>query len=499
MNEIGKTRSLCPECLKVIDATLYEKEGMVIMEKECSAHGHFSDIVWSDYDYYMRAEKFRYEGSGVNNPNTERYKGCPFDCGICNEHRTTTLLANVDITNRCNMKCPICFANAAAVGYVVEPSKEEIIKILKNLANENPVRCWAVQFSGGEPTVRDDFPEIVAEAKKMGFTQIQVATNGKRFVKDKEYTRKVREAGLSTVYLQFDGVTEKPYIEARGYNALPEKIKALESMRETGYTSVVLVPTLVKGVNDDQVGDIVRFGLENTDIIKGVNFQPVSFAGRVEKKELEKMRITISDLARLLEEQTDGQIGKEDLYPVPCVAPVSHFVSAWKKQAQITLTCHPHCGAATYLFKEGEKIIPITRFVDVEALFALLESLATKIEKGGKISKVQAVAKLTKETSKLIDNSKAPTGLNLKTLLTNILVKGRVDDTVAFHQKTLFLGAMHFMDTYNFDIERVQRCGIHYGLPDGRIVPFCSYNTIHRAVFEKENGIPLSEWRKRKK
>jgi len=498
MKEIGKTKSLCPECLKVIDATLLENEGKVLIEKECDEHGHFSDTYWSNYDYFQHAKPYRNDGVGLENPQTEQKKGCPYDCGLCENHLTSTLLANIDITNRCNMLCPICFANAAAAGYVLEPTREEIENILKVLANEKPVRCYAVQFSGGEPTVRDDFPEIITDAKRLGFTQIQVATNGKRIGNDAQYLKDIKNAGLNTFYLQFDGVREEPYVVARGYNALPEKIRALQAIRESGMSSVVLVPTLVRGVSDDQVGDIVKFAFENNDIIKGVNFQPVSFAGRIEKEELEKMRITIPDLAKLLEEQTGGQITKDDLYPVPSVAPISHFISSWKREPQLTFTCHEHCGVGTYLFMHKGEILPITRFVDVDGLFGFVEDLANKLDRGnGKIQKAKIMVKITKNISKYIDNTKAPEGLNLRNLLLNVLTNGTIGDTAAFHKNTLFLGAMHFMDPYNFDVERVKRCGIHYGLPDGRIIPFCSYNSIHRAKFEMEYGIPLEEWKKK--
>ncbi|MBN1785683.1 MAG: radical SAM protein [Candidatus Methanofastidiosa archaeon] len=496
MKEIKKTKSLCPECLKVIDAIILERDNKVIIEKECDEHGHFSDVYWSDYEYYSWAKPFRTNGEGLDNPQVDQRKGCPYDCGLCENHLTSTLLANIDITNRCNMRCPICFANAAATGYVLEPTKEEIVKILKRLADEKPVRCWAVQFSGGEPTIRDDFPEIVAEAKRLGFTQIQVATNGKRFVKDIDFIKKLKAAGLNTFYLQFDGVKEAPYITARGYNALPEKIAAIENIRKAEMTSIVLVPTLVRGVNDDQVGDIVRFAFDNGDVVKGVNFQPVSFSGRIEKEELEKMRITIPDLARLLDEQTNGQITKEDLYPVPSIAPISHFISAWKNEPQLTFTCHEHCGVGTYLFKVKDQIIPITRFIEVDAMFDFLEEMAIKVKDSGKVAKAKITLKITSKLPSFINNEKAPPGLNLRNLILNVLTNGTVGDTAAFHNKTLFLGAMHFMDPYNFDIERVRRCGIHYGLTDGRIIPFCSYNSIHRAKYEKENGVPLSEWKK---
>jgi len=499
MEIIGKTRSICPECLKVIDADLYEEGGKVLIEKKCLEHGVFKDVYWSDYSYYLRANDFRSDGNGIDNPYGHESKGCPYDCGLCDKHMSPTLLANIDITNRCNMNCPICFANAGKAGYVLEPSREEIRKILQNLADQRPVRCTSVQFSGGEPTVRDDLPDIINDAWNMGFTHVQVATNGKRFVNDIEFTKRIRETGLNTIYFQFDGVTEKPYVAARGYNAFPEKLKAIENMRAANITSIVLVPTLVKGINDDQVGDIVKFAFENKDVVSAINFQPVSFSGRIDQNSLQESRITLPDLAILLEEQTDGQITRDDLYPIPYINTVSKFVEAWKKKPHMMATCHEHCGFGTYLFKDKDgEIMPITRFVDIESLFGMLKDLTEDINNGGKLSKAKALWKITTSFPGMIDNAKAPQDLKLKKLLLNILSKGTASSVVPFHRKAVFLGAMHFMDPYNFDLERVKRCSIHYGLPDGRIIPFCAYNTIHRQDFERENGVPLEEWKNRK-
>ena len=497
MAEVGKTRSLCPECLKILDAVIYEKCGKIYIEKECPEHGTFNDVYWSNSEYYYRAQKYRKDGKGIDNPNNADSKGCPFDCGLCDEHLSSTLLANIDITNRCNMCCPICFANAGKAGYVIEPTREEIKNILIGLSNQKPTRCTSVQFSGGEPTVRDDFPDIVNDARELGFTHVQVATNGKRFANDLEYAKKVRATGLNTIYFQFDGVKERPYIAARGYNALPEKIKAMENMRKANINSIVLVPTLVKGMNDDQVGDIIRFAFENKDIVSAINFQPVSFAGRIDQDKLNEMRITLPDLAKLLEEQTNGEITREDIYPIPYVNAITNFIEAWKKEPQMKATCHEHCGFGTYLFKDGEKIVPITRFVEIEELFSMLEDMSEEIKNGGKMAKAKALFKITRKFPGMIDSSKAPPGLNLKRMLLNVLSNGTASSVVPFHRKALFLGAMHFMDLYNFDIERVKRCSIHYALPNGKVIPFCSYNNLHREKYEKEVGIPLKEWKKR--
>ena len=162
-----QTKSLCPECKKVIDATGYEEDGQMLLKKTCPEHGTFKDVYWSDAALYKKFARFQHDGTGVDNPMTEGNKGCPYDCGLCPEHKTTTVLSLIDVTNRCNQKCPVCFANAAATGYVYEPSTEQIREMMQLLTGEKPVRNWAIQFSGAEPTVRDDLPAIIRMARDL--------------------------------------------------------------------------------------------------------------------------------------------------------------------------------------------------------------------------------------------------------------------------------------------------------------------------------------------
>ncbi|HOC77903.1 MAG TPA: radical SAM protein [Methanofastidiosum sp.] len=494
---IDKTKSICPVCYKVINADIVEEKGKVLIKKTCSEHGDYQDIYWSDYNMYINAKKYHQNGPKLDNPHTEVKAGCPYDCGLCSDHLTPTVLCNIDVTNRCNMRCPICFANAQTAGYVLEPTKEELIEMMKVVRNERPVPGMVLQFAGGEPTIRDDLPDIVEEAKKLGFTLVQVATNGVRLARDLEYCKQLRQKGLNTVYLQFDGVTEKPYIAARGFNALPIKIQAMDNFRKASLTSVVLVPTLVKGVNDDQVNDIIRFGIDNIDIVRGVNFQPVSFAGRIEKDELEKMRITIPDFVKLVEEQTGGEILAEDFYAPPSVNAFSSFIEAWRKTPQVRFTCHEHCGVATYVFVDDKgKITPITRFIDVDGFLGLLDQLTEKVEGGGKITKTLAIAKITKELPHLINMKNKPKNLDIKKLLLGVLKDGNVDALADFSYHTMLIGCMHFQDPYNFDVERVKRCAIHYAVPGGKVIPFCTYNSLHREKIEKKYAVPLEVWQK---
>jgi len=485
---IKETKSLCPECLQVLDATILEEDNKVYIEKECPEHGKFREIYWSDYEQYQRAETLRCDGDGLSNPRTETKLGCPYDCGICPEHKSHTGLAIIDVTNRCNLKCPICFANAAAAGYVYEPSKEQIFEMIKNLRRNEPVPPPALQFSGGEPTIRKDLFELVKKAKELGFHHVEVNTNGLRLAKSVDYCRGLLDAGASTIYLQFDGLTSDVYEFTRGVDLLDIKMKALENCREAGL-SIVLVVTLVKGVNDHQLGDIIRFAIKNFDLIRCVNVQPVSICGRIPEEERKKMRITIPDFMRLVEEQTDGKIKMSDFYPVPTVVPISRAIGALKDKHYVEFTTHPHCGMATYAFVEGDDLIPINRYGNVDKFIKSLEKVYEEAKKGHKRkAKLRLVGTLRHIKFGL-----------LRKYLLPILKTGSYESLGNLHRKMLLISSMHFMDPYNFDLERVQRCCIHYAVPDGRIIPFCSMNSIHRPKIEEKLGTPLKEWKKKHK
>ena len=300
-----ETNSLCPECKKIIPATIYEKDGKVMMKKTCEKHGDFEDVYWSDIDMYLKAEQWAFDGKGVDNPKITDATVCPYECGLCNLHLSHTCLALVDLTNRCNLQCPICFANANAAGYVYEPSLDEIVRMMENLRAERPVPCKAVQFAGGEPTIYPQFFEAIEKARELGFAQIQVATNGLKMV-DFDFCQKMKDVGMNTIYLQFDGLREEDYITTRGRKLLDLKLKVIENSKKVKPKplSTVLVPTIVKTINDDQVGEIVKFAVKHAEVIRGVNFQPVAFTGRIDKKQLEQQRYTIPDLVTDLEKQT---------------------------------------------------------------------------------------------------------------------------------------------------------------------------------------------------
>ncbi len=506
-----KTQSLCPECKAKIDAEIFEENGKAVMRKECKEHGEFKDVIWSDAEFYIRAEKFALDGIGVDNPNTENIKGCPSECGLCDQHYSHTAFANVDLTNRCNLKCPICFANANAAGYVYEPSYEQVVKMLELLRAERPVPTLVVQFSGGEPTIYPRFLDVIKKANELGFSQIQMATNGILLARDPNFAQSLVDAGMHTVYLQFDGLKEENYITTRGKPLLETKIKAIDNCRKTKPKplSTALVPTIVNTINDDQVGPILDFAIENNDVVKGVNYQPVAFTGRISREERDMQRFTLADLVDRLVAHAD-YLRKEDFYPVPTVAPLSYLASVIARQPKLTFTCHAHCGIATYLFIQDDgNVIPLPRFVDVEGMMSEMMQLAEKasgkgiqllLRLGGAIKtekgKQESLAKnFNRYFGPYIDENKMPGGLDIPALLGSVIADRTKNAVSDFTWRTMFIGGMHFQDLYNYDIQRVQRCDVHYATPDGRLIPFCSYNggPTYREEVEKKFSVPIND------
>ena len=494
------TQSICPECLLtddktvVIDALVYEEDGKIMYKKSCDKHGEIIDVYWGDAEMFKKAQTWWYKSIGLDNPRTESIKGCPEDCGPCTEHKSHTALALLDVTNRCNLRCPICFAVAAEGGTIYEPSPEEVLEMMRNLRSNKPVPAPALQFAGGEPTVSKHLPQYIKWAKELGFKHVQIASNSIRIGKSKEYLQELRDAGLSTIYMQFDGITPDPYIEARGSNLLPVKKQAIQHAREVGMESIVLVPTVVRGINSDQLGGIIEFAVENRDVIRAVNFQPVSITGRIDHDSRHQMRITIPDAIHLIEEQTGGAIPADAWYPVPAMMPVGRALGLMKGGPQLELSCHFACGMATFIYIEDDgSYKPITEIIDVDKFLVLLEEIANLYADEARGASKRAKAKIAAGARHIKKK-----GI-LKDLLNIFLDRGDYDTLAKFMRRIIMVGMMHFQDPYNFDLERIQHCDINYAVPDGRIIPFCTMNTIHRSRTETKFGMPIDEWRSSRK
>jgi 7,8-dihydro-6-hydroxymethylpterin dimethyltransferase len=495
-----RTRSLCPECHGAIEAEIFEDEGKVVMEKSCPDHGSFRDIVYSDVKLYLKMEQWYFgDNRGLLNPAVTEAKNCPDDCGLCSMHTSHTGLANLDLTNRCNLTCPVCFANANAAGYLYEPEFQQIRGMLQALRDEKPVSGRIIQFSGGEPTIYPRFTDVVRMAKEMGFSHIQAATNGIKFTRF-EFAQECAEAGLHTLYLQLDGVSDDVYLRTRGEPLWEKKLQSIANVKKAGM-KIVFVPTIVKGVNDHQIGAILRLALEHIECISGISFQPVSFCGRISRAELAAKRFTLPDLAHAVSAQTGICDPYEDWFPLACVTPFSKLLSAVRGELTTHLSCHPHCSLGTYLFVDQvtRDAVPVTRFIDVGAMLRDIELLARRTERKRVkfFSKIRAWNSLRKH----FHEERAPRGLTFKIFLQTL--QGMFDkrygrgesEKQGFTYKTLMVAGMHFMDAYNYDVERVKRCVIHYAAPDGRIYPFCAYNSgpVYREKIERQFSVSFED------
>ncbi|HSD21132.1 MAG TPA: radical SAM protein [Anaeromyxobacter sp.] len=492
--------TLCPECARTVIGRVFDWRGDVYMEKTCPDHGYVRDRVFTNSALFLKMQQWSFrEGAGVENPRVRDAQACPGSCGLCNMHQSHTMLGQIDLTNRCNLSCPICFANASATGYVCEPTYDEVVRLLEQLRAYRPVPASAVQLSGGEPTLHPDFLAILRKANELGFSHVQAASNGIRFA-EPGFAQAAAEAGLHTIYLQFDGVDDAVHEVTRGRPLLEVKRRALEQIHAAGM-KVCLVPTIVKGVNDDQVAKILRFAVENIHVVSGIAYQPVSFTGRISLADREAKRYTLGDLANDL--AAAGELEPmRDFYPLAITAPLSRLIAALTGDPKITATAHPACSSGAYFVVDRHgHAVPITRFIDVEGLFGDLERLASKIER----SRFRAIHKLRVPIlfARHFRKELAPEGLTVRTFLHAL--RGMTDKRVGRGRagertyRTLLAAGMHFQDRYNFDVERVKRCVIHYSTPEG-MFPFCAYNCgpVHRQSVERKHAIPVEEWRRRR-
>ncbi|MGC8662385.1 MAG: tetraether lipid synthase Tes [Candidatus Micrarchaeia archaeon] len=494
MPTLGKTKTVCPTCKLIIDGIIYKDENNVMIRKYCPEHGWTVEKYWEDYEMYEKMSKYAYIGRGISNPNYQALgENCPFDCGLCSRHKSHTALANIVVTNRCHLSCWYCFFYAKEGEPIYEPSLEEIEKMLVDLRNEKPVATNALQITGGEPTMRKDLVDIVKLAKKVGFDQIQLNTTGINLGFDNEQLVKLREAGVNTLYMSFDGTSKKT--NPKNHWEIPLALKAARK----AHVGIVLVPTVIRGINENDLGNIINFALNNIDIVRAVNFQPVSLVGRMPDKLRERQRITIPGSIKLIEEQTNGVIAKEDWFSVPYTGGISKFVEALSGNVTYDLSIHFACGAGTYAFLDKDnKVIPITRFIDAAGMIEYLQNSAKEMEGKSKLERKLMAIKAVAGLSKFIDKEKMPKSINVAKLLTTVLIKHDFASLGAFHVKSLFLGMMHFQDEYTYDISRVEKCDIHYVMPDGEILPFCTFNVfpeIYRDKIQRQYSISQDKWK----
>jgi uncharacterized radical SAM superfamily Fe-S cluster-containing enzyme len=478
-----KTKSICPVCQKKIDAELIEANGKILITKTCEEHGAFTATHWESPPVFKFAEKFdyfKYFGDANASKNPE---GCPYICSFCEKHVSDTVIGVIDVTKRCDLKCTICFSTFDEHDVDYEPSKEKIVKMLAFLSKRNP-KPPALLFSGGEPLQREDMPEIIGAAHKLRFMTI-LATNGVRLAESQELASKLKKNGLNIVYLQFDSFRDEFYEKIRGKKLLKTKMKAIENCRKHDI-EIILVNTLMRGFNDNEVGDIIKFAAENSYIIRGVIFQPIAFTGRAtDNQSREEWRDW--HFAEEVENQSNNEIEATDLFPLSVMTSPIMVMSKFMKKPWPLFSCSPQCGLVNWMYvSKSGKIIPINHFVKFERFFRILQKTAKNVESKGRFSLLSSLffASMQSLNWPLVAKE-----IGIFTLMKTILkmhIFPSYQSLANLRRRIFLLGCMAFMDTYTFDVNRVRRCVVHYVTPDLKIIPFCSYNNVHRIKTEEE-------------
>ena len=458
---LSQTESVCPECLARIPAARVQRGENVYLEKNCPEHGPFSVVIWRGqpaFSSWVRPKT----PSHPKNPFTQAKLGCPYDCGLCPEHQQQSCCVLLEVTQRCDLHCPVCFADAANVNHPIPDLTHAEIGAWyeRLLAAGGP---FNIQLSGGEPCVRDDLPQIIRLGRAYGFTFFQLNTNGLRLACDLEYLAELKAAGLSTVFLQFDGSQDTIYQKIRGRKLLDKKMAVIERCAQMD-VGVVLVPTLVPGVNTDDIGNILRLALAHMPAVRGVHFQPISYFGRYPEAPSDEARITIPEVIRAVEQQTAGLFQSSALCP------------PGGENAQ----CSFH---GNYVLMPDGALKPLTRHKG--------ESCCQPVD---------AAQGAARSREFVAEHWATPVPLTTLPVFSGPSL-GEWD--VFLERKrthTFCVSGMAFQDAWTLDLDRLRDCYIHTASPDGRLVPFCAYNltdrqgrSLYRGVDQQKNVGSLRE------
>ncbi|MCD7036241.1 radical SAM protein [Metabacillus sp. GX 13764] len=439
------TNSICSTCLRKVEAKVVIENEKVYMIKHCFTHGRERVLISTDVEYYKRCRDFIKPSEMPYRWNTPVKYGCPYDCGLCPDHEQHSCLTLLEVTERCNLKCPICYAESSPVKGKFRSLEE--IEFMLDAIVKNEREPDIVQISGGEPTIHPHFFDILDMAKERPIKHIMVNTNGLRIANDKEFARRLASyAPGFEIYLQFDSFDPESLIELRGVDLTDVRKKAIDHLNEFNL-STTLVVTLKKGLNDHEVGEIIQYGLKQP-CVRGVTFQPIQAAGRLEDFDPATDRLTLSEVRQMIIDQSEV-FNKEDIIPVPC---------------------HPDCLAMGYALKMNGNVTPLTGMIDPDIL---LEGERNTIvfEQDENIQKM--IFKLFS-----LNHSPDSSALSLKDLLC-CLPKVSMPGQIGYDNVFRVI-IMQFLDAYQFDIRSVKRSCVHIAHPDGRIIPFDTYNLFYR-------------------
>ncbi len=471
------TRSICPECRRVIDAQIILRQNKVYMRKRCPDHEWTEGLISSDAQMYVESVKFNKPGTLPLRFDTEVKDGCPLDCGLCPEHKQHICLAIIEVNTGCNLNCPICFANAGP-GYSL--TMEQVEGMLDNLL-EIEGDPEVVQFSGGEPTIHPQLLDMVQAAQDRGIGHVMINTNGVRIARDDRFLEGLARL-KPAIYLQFDGLEEETYRAIRGEELLETKMRALDRLAEADL-DVALVAAVERGVNDHEVGAVLKFGLGHP-AVRGVVYQPVTHVGR--HIPFDPMaRMTIPDVIHGIVDQTDGLFTLEDFVPVPC--------------------CFPTCQVNSYALTNGKEVVPLPRMLEVDRYLDYItnrafprvpsaediQSAMEKLWSASAVAGAESTARLIQAAcgEGLCDLPPGMWGDNFDSSPTTQSLRDL--------KKCVFqIGIKDFMDAYTFNVKQVMKCCVAVLVPDGRAIPFCAYNSVgyreavrDRLISQRKEGL----------
>jgi len=496
------TQSVCPVCLKLVQAEIVELAGTAFLEKSCAEHGSWQVPLWRGAPAYGDWRRPK----AASHPElcyAQVKDGCPYDCGLCAEHRQHPCSVLLEVTQRCTLGCPICFADVGSTGG--KPSGDPdlgAIGVWYDRALAAAGSC-NIQLSGGEPTLRDDLPEIIALGVSKGFSFIQVNSNGLRLASEPGYAGTLARAGLSTVFLQFDGTKDRIHGALRGRALARDKALAIERCGEAGL-GVVLVPTLVPGVNTDNIGSILRFALSKLPVVRGVHFQPISHFGRYAAVAPSRERFTLPEVMRAIEEQTGGLMKVSDFTPpggenARCSFHGSFFLLPDGRLRRTSPSFESCCSA-----QDGEQEAPASCCGTQDGQRGLLRTIGSVArqwaapaggapaagaepkadvavpplpsrgegsygETGGSSSRPEDPPAALRSASPPVQRGDLPASGS----------DGAMDLDAFLERATnysLSVSCMAFQDAWNLDLERLRDCCISIMSPEGSLIPFCAYN-----------------------
>lgn len=448
------TCSLCSQCLAPVPAKVIIRQGAVYLLKTCLQHGVQQELLEEDSEWYLQRYAFDKPGTFAV-PQTATQRGCPYDCGLCPDHEQHTCIGLLEVTNRCDLHCPVCFADA---GRGSDLSMPTIAAILDHYQASEEQEAEVLQISGGEPTTHPEILDIIALAREKRIRYVMLNTNGKRIAEDRDFARALGQfRGGFEIYLQFDGFSLNTHQQLRGADLREMKTRALAHLAEFG-VPVTLVATIQQGVNDQEIGQLVEFGL-NHPTVRGINFQPIMYSGRLPAGDISR-RITLTGVLRRLEQQMAGMLRMSDFIPLPCDADRV---------------------AVTFLYRERGGFVPVTRHLKAKNYLSLFKNtlafypqdvfrkMAEDLCSGGQICNCLS---FLKELLPL-----APLGA--KAALTG--------DRATFQNENFFrITVTSFLDRYNFDMKSMKKECVHVLTPDLRKMPFSAYNMLHRKAYETD-------------